>query len=140
MSEMKARLLSLQASQGSTRCSLPLPASGAPSSLGLRPHHLDVCLRGYVASSSSVCLPLSLFWGVRIWSSQARGQIQASVATYAIAVPTPDPLTHCASWCCREAASPNAPQQEFHLSLIRTLVMAFRVCLDNPGSSSIRDP
>ena len=57
------------------------------------------------------------FWPPRgIWSSQARDQNRASVATYAA---TRDPLTHCAlpgiepaSRCSRDAAHPIALQQE----------------------------
>ena len=56
-----------------------------------------------------------LFWLPHgIWSSQARGQIRAAVATYAI-----DPLTRYAglgiepvSWHNRDAVNPVAPQQE----------------------------
>ena len=55
-----------------------------------------------------------LFWLPHsIWSSQARGQIQATVSTYTAAVTTPYPLTHWAgmgiepvSWCWRNTASP----------------------------------
>ena len=52
-----------------------------------------------------------------IWSSRARGQSQAAAAICAMAVATPDPLTHCpgpaikpASWRCRDPANPMAPQ------------------------------
>ena len=54
-----------------------------------------------------------------IWSSKARDQIRATVVTYATAVAKLDPLTHCAeletkpaSWHCRDATDPAAPQQE----------------------------
>ena len=69
-------------------------------------------------------LSLSFFGGVEvgglprgIWSSQARDQTRAAAVTQAAAVAAPDPLTHCAglgikpaSWCCRDAADPIAPQ------------------------------
>lgn len=55
-----------------------------------------------------------------IWSSPARDQIRAAVATYTAALATPDPLTHFAGpgiepvlWQCRNAADPIVPQQEF---------------------------
>ena len=51
-------------------------------------------------------------WG--IWGSQARYQIQATVATYATAITTPDPLTH---WRCRDAANPIVPQWELPILL-----------------------
>ena len=54
-----------------------------------------------------------------MWNSQARDQIQATVATYVAAAATPDLLTHCAgpgikpaSWHCRDAANPIVPQWE----------------------------
>ena len=52
-------------------------------------------------------------------SSQTRGQIQAAVSTYVAAAAMPDPLTHfagagieLASWRCRDAANPIAPQPQ----------------------------
>ena len=68
-----------------------------------------LCKLEYLAN----VFPLFLSWPpLSIWSSQARDQIRAAVAT-------PDPLTHCAglgiepaSWCCRDATNPGAPQQE----------------------------
>ena len=54
-----------------------------------------------------------------MWSSQARDQIQAAVVTYAAALATLDPLTHCAglgiepvSWRYRDATDPIAPHRE----------------------------
>ena len=54
-----------------------------------------------------------------MWSSQARDQIRAAVATCVTAVAMPDPLTHCArlgikpvAWCCRDSADPCVPQWE----------------------------
>ena len=66
-----------------------------------------------------------LFWPpCSIWRSQSRDQIQVTAMTYTIAVATRDPLTHHAgpgtepvSWCCREAADPIAPEQEFLLPI-----------------------
>ena len=61
-----------------------------------------------------------LFWlPCGIWRSQARGQIRVAVVTSAIAGATPDSLAHCAgpgiepaSWGCRDAVDPVAPQWE----------------------------
>ena len=54
-----------------------------------------------------------------ISSAQERGQIRATVATYAAASATLDPLIHCSgpgieplTWHCRNAADPVAPQWE----------------------------
>jgi len=45
--------------------------------------------------------------------------IRATVATYAAAIATPDPLTHCAGpgiepvfWYCRDTTDPFGPQRE----------------------------
>ena len=59
-----------------------------------------------------------LFWlPFGIWSSPARDQNRATVATYAATEAPPDPLNHCAgpgleptSQWCREATDPIAPQ------------------------------
>ena len=60
------------------------------------------------------------------WLPVARGQILATVATYAAAVATLDPSTRCAgpgmepaSWHCRDTADPVASQQKLqHFNLI----------------------
>ena len=58
-------------------------------------------------------------------SSQARGEIQAAVATYTAAAATPDPLTRCAGlgiepgpWRCRDSSDPIAPQWELLSEII----------------------
>ena len=57
-----------------------------------------------------------------LWGSQARDQKLVSVATKAVAIAMQDPLTHYlwlgvepASWPCRDATNPFAPQLEPHV-------------------------
>lgn len=60
-----------------------------------------------------------------MWSSQARYQVWAAVATYTAAAAMLDPLTCCAglgiepaSWRCRDTVYPIVPQQELHDILV----------------------
>ena len=63
-----------------------------------------------------------LFWPPHgTWSSQARDQIWAAVATYTAAAAMPYPLTHCAglgiepvSWCCRNPLVVGTPTISYY--------------------------
>ena len=68
-----------------------------------------------------ICLLfIFLFWPpCGTWSSQVKHQIQATVATYATAAATLDPLTHYArqeikrvSWHCKDTANPFESERE----------------------------
>ena len=59
-----------------------------------------------------------------------QGQVPTTVATHTAAMAMSDPLTCCAqlgiklaSWCCRDAADPIAPQQE-----LLVFVLVYSLC------------
>ena len=68
-----------------------------------------------------------------IWSSWARDQIWGTVVTYLAAAAVLDPLTHCAgpgikpaSWSCRDAIDPVAPQEKLHFPALKIIIIDLR--------------
>ena len=69
--------------------------------------------KGFLGIQSTYVFSFFHFWPPSgMWSSWARDQIRATVATYAAAAAMPDPLTHCAGpgiWTCVLALQQHRP-------------------------------